>query len=349
MKYPRRLYQVAANGQLEEPPVAVQEMWQWVERFQNDLARQNRSPLTIIEYGYDLAALIDYLQSVRLTSYIEVSRRTLLDYLDWMRLQQELSAVTLNRRLACVRTFFKFLHREEVIEHNPAADIPKARQRMQASHTYLLASEAQELLAAIDNSRPYAHRDRGMIALMLFCGLRVSEVAAMNIHDLRPREGVLLVRGKGNKLRELPLEDHLWQILEAYLQVRKEPKPPKRRSADEEGEATPMVLAKRQVSQGDGNVDALFISKHRRRISSRAIHLIVAKYMQTLELDSGKSISPHKLRHTFATLLYLNGADLNVLRELLGHQNLATTQIYAAVDQERKRKAMSAHPLLPKP
>lgn len=347
VRYPRRLYRTDDQGELIEPNQNIQNLWLWVERFQNEFARQNRSPQTIIEYGYDLASLLSYMDELRLDSFRQVDSRVLRDYLDWLRLNEELSAVTLNRRLACLRSFFKYLSDEKVIENDPAQSIRKAKQRRQAGHTYLMAEEAAQLLSSIDSKQRFAKRDLAMISLMLFCGLRISEVAALNVSDLRFREGVISIHGKGNKMRELPISEHLEEILLAYLQERQPAKQNRGRDASGGEAQTPMELAKRQINRELESGEPLFLSSRHSRITTRAIRMTVDKYVQHIDIEDGKHISPHKLRHTFATLLYLNGADINVLSELLGHASLSTTQIYAAVDQDRKRQAMAAHPLLP--
>ncbi|MCL2498344.1 MAG: tyrosine-type recombinase/integrase [Symbiobacteriaceae bacterium] len=344
MRYPRRLYRLNSEGELQEPSEAVCAMWLWVERFQNEYAHRNRSPQTIIEYGYDLAALLAYLEAAQVLSLPEVTSRVLRDYLDDMRLREQISAVTLNRRLSCIRSFFKYLVEEKVIPHDPARDIRKAIERRPAAHTYLLADEARQLMEVIDSQHRFARRDKAIIALMLFCGLRVSEVATLDIADIRFREQVLVVRGKGNRVRELPLDSYILDLLELHLEVRNTPLT---RKQPPPGNTTPMEAARRQLHAGKSSSGALFLSTRRTRITPRAIRMLVEKYIQAVDLDSPKNISPHKLRHTFATLLYLNGADLNVLRELLGHTSLSTTQIYTAVDQDHRRNAMAAHPLLP--
>jgi integrase/recombinase XerC len=344
MRYPRRLYRQEADGTLLDPSSVASALWLWVERFQNEFARMNRSPKTIVEYGYDLAALIVYMESVNVTSFAAVTSRVLRDYLDDVRLREEIQATTLNRKLACFRSFFKFLQSEEFISEDPTLGIRKARQRKVASHTYLLAEEARELLAAITEGERFAMRDKAMISLMLFCGLRVAEVAGLNVSDIRFREGSLRVRGKGDKVRELPLDEETQRILAMYIDEREAPLTKKSPSSREQ--LTPMELAHKQSVVSEG--EAVFVSSRRRRITTRAIHMIVRKYVDCIDLDSDKSISPHKLRHTFATLLYLNGADVVVLRELLGHADLSSTQIYARANQDRKKQAMASHPLLKK-
>ena len=345
MRYPRRLYTTSPTGDMLEPSRNVQQLWLWVERFQNEYARQNRSAQTIIEYGYDLASLVCYMDEMKVQSFNNVDSRFLRDFLDWLRLKEEISPVTLNRRLACLRSFFRYLLEEGIIDENPAAAIRKAKQQKTASHTYLIADEAAQLLDQVDGNQRFAKRDLAMIALMLFCGLRISEVASLDIEDIRFREQVLVVHGKGNKIRELPLDPHISQILQDHLAERgKVHSSSKSPDADNR---SPMELAKRQLNNQREAGSPLFLSSRHTRITTRAIHMVVQQHVSHIDVENGKHISPHKLRHTFATLLYLNGADINVLRELLGHVDLSTTQIYAAVDQDRKKQAMASHPLLP--
>lgn len=346
MQYPDRLYRFDQEGNKIEPDQPMLALWQWVERFQNEYARQNHSPLTIIEYGYDLAGLVVYLRNKKILDFNDVDDLVLRDYLDYLRISQDLAAQTMNRHLSTFRSFFRFLLEQRIVEQNPAASIRYARLgKTSGGHTYLLQSEAAQLLQVADNQSRFAKRDLAMIALMLFCGLRISEVAGLNKSDIRWGEKKLIVRGKGNKIRELPLNDYVLKILHDYLQVRPEPNPGKKLKPG----STPIEHARKALAEKDGSAqDALFVSSHLRRISTRGIRDAVDRAMEHVELeDSGKRITPHKLRHTFATLLYLNGADINVLKELLGHADLSSTQIYAAVDQQHMQQAIHKHPLLP--
>lgn len=346
MNYPERLYRIDAEGNLIEPDAEILGLWKWVERFQNEYARQNHSPLTIIEYGYDLAGLVMYLRNKNISDFQNVDSLTLRDYLDYLRLNHDLSAKTMNRHLSTFRSFFRFLWEQRIITQNPATGIRYARlTKTTGGHTYLMQSEAKQLLKASEDQTRFAQRDLAMIALMLFCGLRISEVAGLNRGDIRWTEQLLIVRGKGNKIRELPMNEYVLKLLNDYLKVRPQPRYRKKRPASE----TPMDHARKQLEEKvGGQEEALFISSHLRRISTRGIRDVVDKAMEKVVLDDPtKRITPHKLRHTFATLLYLNGADINVLKDLLGHADLSSTQIYAAVDQQRKQQAMHRHPLLP--
>lgn len=347
MSIPENLYQRDADGHPTSPSVNVVALWPAVERFQREFARQNRSANTITEYGYDLTAFIGFLDMHGLSDWRSVTRQTIRDFLDELRLLNDLSAVTLNRRLACLRSFFKFLVEENVVEQNPAALVKKAKMpRNLTGHVYMSASEARQLLHAPDPEHVFAKRDLAMLAVMLFCGLRVSEVSGLNIESIKREEMVLRVHGKGNKIRDIPLEPMVLRLLDDHLATRPAAKV---KSDDSTPSLSPTSAAakRKQAAREEQERNALFLSKNLTRITPRAIRMMVDKYMGGVELaDTSKHISPHKLRHTFATLLYLNGTDINVLKELLGHADLSSTQIYAAVDKERKRKAVAKHPLL---
>lgn len=346
MSYPDKLFRIDAEGNKLEPDAETLALWHWVERFQNEYARQNHSPMTIIEYGYDLAALVMYLRMQKISAFAQVDSLMLRDFLDYLRLSQDLSPKTLNRHLSTYRSFLRFLYEQHVIPANPAVNIRYAKlTKNTGSHIYLEQEEAAQLLTVMEEESRFAKRDLTMVGLMLFCGLRISEVAGLNLTDVKWHEMLLVVHGKGNKIREIPLNEYVLKLISDYLHVRPTPATTKHKQID----AAPMDYARKQLNEQAGeNKDALFISSKLRRITTRGIRGVVEKAVAKLDLeDSSKRITPHKLRHTFATLLYLNGADINVLKELLGHTDLSSTQIYAAVDQKHKQQAMYRHPLLP--
>ena len=163
---------------------------------------------------------------------------------------------------------------------------------------------------------PFQERDRCILTLFLNCGLRISELIGLNITDVRGDQ--LRVLGKGNKERILYLNDACVQALQDYLAVR-----PAQQAIDK---------------------NALFLSRRRTRISKAAVEKLVKKYLMKAGLDSTQ-YSPHKLRHTAATLMLQNGVDVRTLQELLGHENLNTTQIYTHVDNDNLRMAAKANPL----
>lgn len=226
-----------------------------------------------------------------------------------------ITKVSYSRKLSTLRSFFNYLYtKTEQVQENPmkSIDSPKAPRR---EPKYLTEDEARKLLGVIDG----AHRERDycIILLFLICGLRVSELVGLNINSIRT-DGSIKVLGKGNKERTVYLTQSCADAIADYLPCR--------------GEA----------SEKDRN--ALFLSQKKNRISVDAVQAIVKKYTMLAGLDASE-YSPHKLRHTAATLMLRNGVDVRTLQEVLGHENLSTTQIYTHIDNEGLRTAAAAHPL----
>lgn len=218
------------------------------------------------------------------------------------------------RKVATIRSFYKYLTvKAKLIEKNPMQDLDSPRLR-KTLPKYLGLEESLALLEAVDGA--YKERDYCILTLFLNCGLRISELIGLNVNDIHGSQ--LRVLGKGNKERMLFLNDACLSALEDYLAVR----------------GTVGIL----------EPNALFISQRRRRISKAAVEKMVKKCLTAAGLDSSQ-YSPHKLRHTAATLMLQNGVDVRTLQEVLGHENLNTTQIYTHVDSENLRVAAKANPL----
>jgi len=278
---------------------------------------QNASPHTIKNYGNDIGQFIDYCQSQGVSSPDRVSRSLLRSYL------AELDAAgyaksSIARRVAEMHSFGDFLIQEEVLERNPFRLIsaPRIPKRLPQ---YLTVSEIEKLLAAPDTSTPLGLRTRAIIEVLYGAGLRVSEMAALDVQDVDVAQRQVRVLGKGNKERIGLLGRQATQALRTYLTV-----------------GRPELL-------GQKTTDALWLNHRGGRLTTRGIALVLSKAAE--QADIRTSISPHILRHTFATHLLDGGADLRVVQELLGHANLATTQIYTHVSQSRARKVYTqAHP-----
>lgn len=228
--------------------------------------------------------------------------------------QYGLTATSRARKISAIRSFFKYLTvKAHVLEDNPISDldapkIPKSLPR------YLSLEESQRLLLAIDGKNKT--RDYCIICLFLNCGLRISEIVGLNISDVKSDS--LRVLGKGNKTRIVYLNDACIQAIGNYMVERK------------------------LIAAIDKN--ALFLSNRRKRMSTDAVHAMVKKTLKAAGLDASK-YSSHKLRHTAATLMLSNGVDVRTLQEVLGHDNLNTTQIYTHVDNSELRIAAAANPL----
>ncbi|MFI3252870.1 MAG: tyrosine-type recombinase/integrase [Eubacteriales bacterium] len=261
---------------------------------------------------------IDFIKTVQLTDVYNY-----MHYLGNNRLQNAkdpnasrgLSAKTRARKVATIRTFFKYLtNKEKLLSENPMQDLDTPRVQTSLPH-YLNLEESIGLLEAVSGKNQ--KRDYCILCLFLNCGLRISELVGLNVTDVR--EDQLRVLGKGNKERMLYLNEACLSAISDWLVLRQ--------------------------GKNIKNVPALFITDQKRdRISTAAVHKLVKKYLTNAGLDSSQ-YSSHKLRHTAATLMLKNGVDVRTLQEVLGHENLNTTQIYTHVDNEGLRSAAKANPL----
>lgn len=265
---------------------------------------ENVSPHTLRSYAVDLRQFLDYFTPPE-GQAPPPERLDALALREWLGslYQRELKPVTLRRKLAAVRSFFRYLEREKLIAVNHAALLrtPKAPKTIPRVPN---PGDTNALIDAIANSdldRPYLERDLAIFELLYGCGLRVSELCGLNLADIDRGECWVLVRGKGRKERQIPYGAKAAAALERYLE-------------------------KRSPATGE---TAVFINYRGRRLSQRSVHRIVRFYAVLFAGDS--SIHPHTLRHAFATHLLSDGADLRSIQELLGHASLSTTQKYTQV------------------
>ncbi|MCD8145526.1 MAG: tyrosine recombinase XerC [Oscillospiraceae bacterium] len=313
-----------------------------VREFLNFYETQNYSINTINEYYLDLRVFFRFMKiqkqmvdseipfdeipirDIDLAFIQSITRLDIYDYLDYMRRDREwdekgdigLAASSLSRKLATLRSFFKFLVIDkEVLTVNPTDGVPTPRLKKSLPH-YLTLEECYRLLASVDGR--HAERDYCILVLFLNCGMRVSELVGINLSDIQGE--VLRLRGKGNKERIVYLNDACIRAINDYLVVRNA----------------------KNVAPRDKN--ALFLSQKASRMSVDAVQDMLNKYLLKAGLDP-KLYSPHKLRHTAATLMLQNGVDIRTLQEVLGHANLSTTQIYTHIDNEGLRVAAQANPL----
>ncbi len=260
---------------------------------------------------------IDEINSAGLSLEI-VKNITLSDiyiYLNYTNDDRQNNATTRSRKISSLKGFYKYLNKNAIIESNPTEylEAPKVKKRLPV---YLNVEESVGLLENIDGKNQV--RDFAIITLFLNCGLRLSELVGMNLSDING--SVLRVIGKGNKERLIHLNQSCIDALVEYLKIR-----PK------------------ELNDPDAK-KAVFISRNGRRISRRMVELLVDKHLQSSGLD--KSIySPHKLRHTAATLMHQEGVDIRVLQEILGHSNLGTTQIYTHLADKEITEALDSNPL----
>ncbi len=253
----------------------------------------------------------DFLRSVNLSD--------LYSYMGFLEKQRDNSSYARARKSASLRTFFRFLQgKARVIDQNPAAELESPRIKKSAP-VYLSLDESVNLLKSMDKSDKDYYRDYCILTLFLNCGMRLSEL--ISIRKKMIREDVITILGKGNKERTVYLNKACLKAIEEHL--------------------SHMDL----TDVPEENRDFLFLSSHKKPISKRTVERLVKKHIGQSGLDSDK-YTPHKLRHTAATLMYKHGdVDIRSLQMILGHENISTTQIYTHVDDERLRESVKANPL----
>ncbi|MFW2405723.1 MAG: site-specific tyrosine recombinase XerD [Gammaproteobacteria bacterium] len=269
---------------------------------------------TLGAYRADLMALQRWLAKKDI-SLIFATRADLLAFIAW-RTQEGAKPRSTARQLSSFRRFYRFLLREGVIGEDPTLKIemPKIGRSLPRS---LTEAEVESLLAAPDTHDPLGHRDRTMLEVLYATGLRVSELINLKQSEINLNQGVLRVSGKGERERLIPLGDEAQNWLRDFI-------------------AGPRVeiLLERQT-------DYLFPTRRGDRMTRQAFWHIIKRYTKKAEIE-GK-LSPHTLRHAFATHLLNNGADLRVVQMLLGHSDLSTTQIYTHVARARMKELHSQH------
>jgi tyrosine recombinase XerC len=273
---------------------------------------------TVRAYARDLADFVSFLEAEEIDEWGQVTRNVLRHYLNWL-FAKGYERRSIARKLSSVRSFFNFLARMGHISVNPAIDLkqPRLPQRLP---TTLEVTEVELLLSAPNPSTPRGLRDKAILELLYATGLRVSEVANLRLNDIDFAEKLVKVRGKGGKERVALLHDEALQWLERYL-----------------AEGRPALLRR-----GKQLTDKVFVSQKGTPLTVRQIHRIVDGYARKA---LGRNLSPHALRHSFATHLLEGGADLRVIQELLGHSSLAATQIYTRLSRTHLRRVYEkAHP-----
>ena len=306
------------------------------------LTIQGCSQKTVDEYLSDLRLFVKYIHAKRskikvpsdafdtldisylsLDFFEKIDTNEIYDFFVYLNNERRNSASAKARKLSSIKAFFKFAcQKRRILEKNPAVDI-EAPKKKQALPKYLSMQESISLLEAVEGDKESKSRERdyAIITLFLNCGMRLSELVGINLNDLDRELRSLRVVGKGNKERIVYLNDACRDALTRYLAVR--------------GEGMKNEL----------HTNALFVSKQYKRISNKTVQWLVYKYLERAGLDY-KHFSTHKLRHTAATLMYQTGkVDVRVLKEILGHEQLNTTQIYTHVSNQGMQDAIDNNPL----
>jgi len=275
-----------------------------IDRYVKELELRGVSEHTVRAYAADLAQFLEYLSPPE-SAPPEPQAIDVLTLREWLvgLYAQNLATVTIRRKLAAIRGLFALLRREGVVKFNVGrlVSTPKAPQRVPVVMTPGQANALVEGVGTSEPERPFPARDRAIFELLYGCGVRVSELAAIDLGDIDRSERWLRVRGKGRKERQVPVPGKAAEALERYLAARS--------------------VVRDQT--------ALFLNHRDGRLTDRGIRGIV-KFYATL-LSGDPSIHPHSFRHAYATHLLADGADLRAIQELLGHARLSTTQKYTQV------------------
>ncbi len=256
----------------------------------------------------DLEKFLDYLtppddHGIRpVYSIHQLDHLVIREYMGHLH-NQKIEKSSISRKISALRSFCKFLLREGVLAQNPAklVKLPKIPKKIPS---HLTVEDCAKLIESPDLSTLLGKRDRAILELLYACGIRVSELSGLNLEDINFKENMVLVKGKGKKERLVPFGRYCHQALLAYLEVR------------------PQAFVSRSQKSGE----AVFLNRLGTRITTRSIGRLVEKYVRSSGL--AQKISPHGLRHSFATHLLNSGADLRSIQELLGHKQLSTTQKY---------------------
>lgn len=298
---------------------------------------KGKSVLTVLEYYTDLRTFFRYIKQanrlvppdvpfekiniddVDLNLIQTITLTQVYEYMNYLGVERQNNAATRSRKVSSLRTFFKYLtNKVNLLEKNPIEELETPKQK-KALPKYLSLEQSLDLLSQVEGEN--AERDYCILTLFLNCGMRLSELVGINLSDVNHQEQTLRILGKGNKERIVYLNDACQDAIKRYLAVRP-----------------------RDGLKADSR-NALFISREHQRISPKTIQYIVKKYLKQIGLD-GTGYSVHKLRHTAATLMYQHGnVDIRVLKDILGHENLGTTEIYTHLSNQQMEDAVESNPL----
>lgn len=272
---------------------------------------------TLESYGRDIQQYLTYLKEKKNLTIEQTNQANVIGYLLYLQSRGKATA-TLSRSLAAIKSFYLYLFREDIIERNPTInlDAPKQEKRLPK---VLSVEDVERLLEQPDLKHPIGIRDRAMLEVLYATGLRVSELISLKLNDVNLEKGYVRCIGKGSKERIVPLGTISTKYLKLYIEHARK------------------FLASSPFET------VLFLNHHGKGLTRQGFWKIIKRYAENLNLDV--DITPHTLRHSFATHLLENGADLRSVQEMLGHADISTTQIYTQLTKDRIREVYDqAHP-----
>lgn len=278
-------------------------MQEWIDRHRQYLALEGKSPCTQDAYQLDLQQFKAFLErSFAAPKIPEIGVLHIRSFLKWLSEQPDCNR-TLGRKLAALGSWFKFLKRERIISQNPMLKIRKPKFEKKLPKVF--SEEEMALLLRIpDTSTPIGMRNRAIMELLYSCGLRLMELATLRLTDVDFKRKMIRVMGKGKKERIIPIGSMAIDSMLEFLKLRP-------------------LLATPESS------DRIFLTRSGKDFDTRQLNIILMRYIRLIAREKG--YSPHTIRHSFATHLLSRGADLNAIKELLGHENLSTTEIYTHI------------------
>ena len=276
---------------------------------------KNSSAHTVKNYRDDLEHFFLFMNEQLITELTDVTHQTVRLYLTLLH-EKKMARASVSRKISAIRGFYRFLMRENAVTENPFLLVhrPKGTKKLPS---FFYEEEMQQLFAAAEGSDPLSVRNRALLELLYGTGIRVSECADIELVDLDARLGVLLVHGKGGKERYVPYGSFAIEAIEEYIQS-----------------SRPLLMKKAEHTK-------LFVNFRGAPLTTGGIRHILNGLIQKATL-SGK-IHPHMLRHTFATHLLNNGADMRTVQELLGHASLSSTQMYTHITKEHLQHTYRTH------
>ena len=323
--------QLELNKKVEIKKIEENKLPKRVDDFVSYLKNiKEQSPNTIKNYTYDLTLLFKYLvgRNQNVENYDNVDIRyvddnfirnitlsDLYDFLNYVEIDRKNSAYAKARKVATLKSFFKFLNvKMKVIDENPTIELetPKIKKRLPV---YLTLDQSKKVLESMNKGKKYYSRDYCIFVLFLNCGMRLSELCNIKLKDIK--EDTITIIGKGDKERTVYLNEECIKAINNYLKDRKE--------------------------LNNCN-EYLFLSKRKTKITARAVEDLVKKHIENAGFKD-KKYTPHKLRHSAATMYLKEGVDIRFIQEILGHENISTTQIYTHVDDVELRKIVNDSPL----
>ena len=269
------------------------------------LLEKGLSKNTYDSYAFDLACFNDYFKNKKLSL---INEKDIVKYLEYLKTEKNLSARSIERHLTTLRGLFKYLVKMEAIKYDITKNIDNLKIGKHLPNTLTLLEVDKLMNIKLDT--PFNYRTKAMLEMMYGSGLRVSELVNLTLNDIDLYNDTILIHGKGSKERIVPLGDYAKKYLNEYLKVRNS------------------LLKKK-----NGNFDKLFLNNHGKPITRNGFNFLLNKLLKEKGIE--KEVTPHTLRHSFATHMLDNGADLRTIQELLGHSDIVTTRIYTHISKKQ--------------